>query len=184
MTPLFLCLSNSGIQNTGVWAVSWSETKGCATTNIHTGQARAYCKSSCGPGTTALGTLSSTGCWNGSSPHTIHDLLASFDGQSAFISVSGTWTLGACAGVAEQDCVFPSSRTSSKHKGSRLVARRRFWKGMSDVERLPGDEPDPRNRFAIQTTMCVRVRYAGYFIGYRAEYATGMPPSELAYYEE
>jgi hypothetical protein len=94
-------LSNAGIQNTGIWTVAWSRTKGCSTANMQTGSVWGWCTSSCGPSTTPLGTLNTSGgCWGASTTHGIHDTLASLDGNYAYMTINGQWTQGACAGVS------------------------------------------------------------------------------------
>lgn len=95
-------LSNAGGQNTPIWTVAWSRARGCSTVNMQTGQAWAFCTSSCTPSTPPLGTLNTTGgCWGAAptSPGGIHDTLGSLDGSYAYMTVSGTWSQGACAGI-------------------------------------------------------------------------------------
>lgn len=96
-------LSNAGGQNTAIWTVAWSRTRGCSTVNMQTGSVWAFCTSSCTPSTSALGTLNTTGgCWGAAptSPGGIHDTLATTDGNYAWMTISGTWSQGACAGLA------------------------------------------------------------------------------------
>ena len=94
-------LSNAGAQNTAVWTVAWSQTNGCSTVNMQTGSAWAFCTSSCTPSTPPLGTLNTSGgCWGAApaSPGGIHDNLGSLDGNYSFMTISGTWSMGACGG--------------------------------------------------------------------------------------
>ena len=95
-------LSNAGGQGTGVWAVVWDRTQGCAIANMSTGHYWAFCTSNCTPTTPATGKLASSSsctnekncnCWGGG----IHDSQMSGDGNALVMSEFGVWTHGACA---------------------------------------------------------------------------------------
>lgn len=81
-------ISNTGNQDTAVWGVAYSKTKGCTVANFQTGQVWGWCISNCTPSTAALGTMS--GCYGG----TIHQTLMSLDGQYLYITMvnPGAWT--------------------------------------------------------------------------------------------
>jgi hypothetical protein len=96
-------LSNTGGQGTGVWAVVWDRSLGCAVANMSTGSYWAFCTSECTPSTRPTGTLASSAactdgkncnCWGGP----IHDSQMSGDGTALVITEYGVWTHGACAG--------------------------------------------------------------------------------------
>ena len=108
-----------GIQNTALWSIHYNRTLGCSTVNWQTGQVWGWCTGgSCGPSTTPLGTLATSGdsCWgaNGTSSG-IHDAIQSFGGTYYFITLSGAWTQGICNGSTDTVNQFISYQIGTLH---------------------------------------------------------------------
>lgn len=90
-------------QGSGDWIVTWSRTKGCSTANFSTGQAWAFCTSSCTTSTPPLGTMATgaSNCWgsSGSTGKGWHDIIGDGAGQFIVITPTGPWTQGGCVGL-------------------------------------------------------------------------------------
>jgi hypothetical protein len=112
-------LSDVGNQNTALWVVVWSRTKGCSThyvgptggyvdfngttqcSGCTSGQVWQFCNTgSCGPSTTPLGVISTNGCYGAPVGAGIHDITMAHNPAHPWTmeTISGTWTGGACAG--------------------------------------------------------------------------------------
>jgi len=89
-----------GNQGSAYLVFVWDKALGCSVANYQSGQVYGFCASNCASAP-PIGTFSTTGntCWgtNGTS-NGIHDSVMDLSGTYVWVSVTGTWTQGACAG--------------------------------------------------------------------------------------
>jgi hypothetical protein len=99
---------SEGDQNTAIWTLSYDTSLGCTAVNWETGRVWGWCLSSCSPTNptpqsfvyTPNGSQNQDTCWGANPTDTgggIHDMLTSYDGTYALITMNGSWTQGVCA---------------------------------------------------------------------------------------